>query len=299
MSKSEVGKRKARPDASRTVAANVVCDRFIFGTYRLSGDSLRTNLKNALELGGFRRVDTASRYQNEKDVSSIVRAFLEQNPDDEVVLTTKIAPTDDSITLMTRVDVVDALRRSLAELSPLHPRVKLRVLLHYYVGDAAWPALEAVVSNRSFYPEFDRIEEIGVSNYHGERLTKLIGSAKIKPVVNQIEFHPLHPDALKTLAICVSNKIAVEGHSLLTQSVMLEAERFTKLAAAYERTVAVLLLRWAFQHGVFLCVSSTSAISERLPDWLDVQSDSLIIQQGDMNSLNKMFDDNFVLYDYN
>ena len=225
--------------------------RFTFGTYRLQGERLSISLKmaaNALKERGATsiNIDTAQLYLNEREVCAIAKTLpLKAN------ITTKISKRGDFH------QTVAFVNKSLDIFNgDVHT-----VLLHHPVHQAAWEALESF-----------RVS-VGVSNHTVADLQKLLSYAKIKPSINQVEFHPFLDGLQELLAFCKAQGIRVQGHTLLAKGKFFGDPDLCAIAAKHKRSVAQIMLRWAYQHDVDLCISTCNV--EHLNEDLDIVSFAL------------------------
>ncbi len=106
----------------------------------------------------------------------------------------------------------------------------------------AWRALETLY-------KAGRVKAIGVSNFHIHHLEELLKDAEIKPMVNQVEFHPrLSQTELR--AYCREQGIQFEAWSPLMQGQLLDNPVLKGIAEKYQKSIAQIILRWDLQHGV-------------------------------------------------
>jgi len=201
--------------------------------------SVRTALEN-----GYRLVDTASMYGNEKDVGNAVRDS--GLPRGEVFITTKLWNADHGYD--------PALKAFDASLKRLGFEYVDLYLIHFPVPDKrreSWRALEKVLKS-------GRARAIGVSNFTERHLQELLGSASVVPAVDQVEFSPfLYQREL--LGFCRKQGIQVEAYAPLTAGLRLRDARITAIAEKHGRTNAQVLLRWAIQHGLIAIPKSRRA----------------------------------------
>ena len=94
-----------------------------------------------------------------------------------------------------------------------------------------------------------KIKAIGLSNFLPHHIDELMETAQIKPMVNQIEFHPGWAQT-DIVEYCLKNDIVVEAWSPLGRKDALENETLKSIAAKYGKSVAQLCIRWVLQHGV-------------------------------------------------
>ncbi|WP_426323653.1 aldo/keto reductase [Microbacterium sp. E-13] len=197
---------------------------------------------SALE-AGYRLIDTAAIYRNERAVGRGIRSS--GVPRDDVFLTTKLWPADYAETRARA-----AIAGSLARLDCGHIDL---LLLHQPVGDvrSAWRAMEEAVEQGS-------VRAIGVSNFTVADLEKLLPHVRIPPVIDQVELHPhwQQPELLPALA---SHGIAAEawfplGHG---SRALLSEPPVVAAAAAHGKTAVQVILRWHVQRGFVAIPKST------------------------------------------
>ena len=196
----------------------------------------------ALE-AGYRHIDTAKIYGNEKSVGDAIRAS--KIPRQQIFLTTKLWNDD-----IRAGRTEEAFNESLAALQTDYIDL---YLIH-------WPAegfTEAWTAMEKLYKQ-GRIRAIGVSNFHKCHLDELEKRADIKPAVNQVESHPYFNNN-ELIDYCFSRDIAVEVWSPLggTGGNLLQDETLVRLAEKYGRTPAQIVLRWDIQRNVVVIPKST------------------------------------------
>ncbi|HMV26367.1 MAG TPA: aldo/keto reductase [bacterium] len=204
------------------------------------GDETRKAVDFALR-SGYRHIDTAHFYKNEKDVGvALKQSGLDRK---NVFITTKLWNDDHGYDR--------ALRAFHESLSLLNLTYVDLYLIHYPVSgkrSESWKALEKLY-------EEGLCRAIGVSNYTQRHLDELLQSARIKPMVNQVEFHPwLYQNEL--LNFCKTNGIVLEAYSPLTKGQKINAPELSKIAAVYQRSPVQILIRWALQHGIVVLPKS-------------------------------------------
>jgi methylglyoxal/glyoxal reductase len=127
-------------------------------------------------------------------------------------------------------------------------------LIHWPVAGKykeAWRALETL------YKE-GRVKAIGVSNFQIHHLEDLMKDAEIKPMVNQVEYHPrLTQKELQ--AYCQKHGIQLEAWSPLMQGQLLDNPVLQEIATKHGKSVAQIILRWDLQNGVVTIPKSTKA----------------------------------------
>jgi diketogulonate reductase-like aldo/keto reductase len=191
---------------------------------------------------GYRHVDTARIYGNERDVGAAVRAC--GLPRDELFVTTKLWNQDHGYD--------EALRAFDASLDRLGLEHVDLYLVHWPVAGKrrdTWRAFERLKRE-------GRARAIGVSNYLVPHLEELFASANEPPDVDQIEIHPFLQHR-ETRALCKANGIVVEAYSPLTRGERLSHPAVVAVAKRLGRTPAQVLLRWGIEHDLVVLPKST------------------------------------------
>jgi diketogulonate reductase-like aldo/keto reductase len=227
------------------------------------GQEVEQSIAWAFE-AGYRHIDTATYYRNERGVGAAVRAS--GLPRDRVFVTTKWLPMLRSPARELQASL-DRLRLDYVDLYLIHWPVPGRT-------NRAWNELEAL-------HERGLARAIGVSNYGGDRLARLLAGAAVRPAVNQIEMNPFDfPRAV--VAECERAGIVVEAYSPLARGRGLDHPTLAAIAARLERTPAQAMLRWAVQHGAVVIPKSTRR--ERI--FANAQIFDFELDEADMQSLD-------------
>ncbi len=209
--------------------------RLALGVFKIpAGASCVEAVLRALE-AGYRHVDTAAAYQNERSVGeALARSGL---PRGELFVTTKVWISDYG-----RRATRHAVRESLQRLGTGYLDL---CLLHWPVDDTMMEAWEALQALR----EEGVCRDIGVSNWTVQRfLESFLPRTRTLPAVNQVEFHPFRSRP-HLLEFCRSRGIAVQAYSPLARGRRLDDPTLLRVAREAGRTPAQVLLRWALQHG--------------------------------------------------
>lgn len=212
-----------------------------FGTFKIpDGEVVIQSVRKALE-SGYCHVDTAAYYKNEIGVGEGIRQSGVARS--EIFLTDKVWGSDSGYeNTLKAFDI--SLKRLGVDYLDLY-------LIH-------WPNSKNKDTWRAFerlYKE-ERVRAIGVSNFHIHHLESLLAECEIKPMVNQIEFHPR---LLQTslLEYCKKQQIQYEAYSPLMQGKIFSIPLLVEMAEKYGRTVAQIVLRWNIQMGVVTIPKST------------------------------------------
>ncbi len=232
------------------------------------GPKTRQAVLHALA-AGYRHVDTAHIYDNERDVGEAVRQS--GLPREELFITTKLWNADHGYDRALR-----AFDRSAAQLGVDYLDL---YLIHWPVEGLrleSWRALESL--QRS-----GRCRAIGVSNFTVSHLSELLARCEVVPAINQVELHPfLYQREL--IEFCRSKGIAVEAYSPLAKAQKLDEPALVRLAAKYKKTPAQILIRWSLQHG--LVVIPKSIRKQRIEQNADVFD--FAIASADMQELDSL-----------
>jgi 2,5-diketo-D-gluconate reductase A len=207
-----------------------------FGVYQVPPEETRDAVQAALEVG-YRHIDTAEMYGNEKGVGEGIRAS--GVPREEVFVTSKLNngfhAHDDALKAFD--GTLEALGSDYVDLFLIHwplPGIDVD-----YV--ATWKVLEEIY-------ESGRAKSIGVSNFNAHHLRKLHGETEVVPAVNQIEVHPyLAQDELR--AFNAQHQIATEAWSPIAQGKVLDDPTILRVAERYGKTASQVTLRWHVQRG--------------------------------------------------
>ncbi len=201
------------------------------GTWMLAeGKEAEQAVGWALE-AGYRHIDTASIYRNERSVGNAVR---KSGIREDVFITTKLWNSDHD-------DPERALDDSLKKLGMRHVDL---YLIHWPVPERnrTWKVLEKL--NKK-----GKCRAIGISNFSIEQTEELLKIADVIPAVNQVEFHPwLYQKEL--WEYCRKQKIQLEAYSPLARAETLKDKTVVQMAGNYKKTPAQILLKWAVQKNI-------------------------------------------------
>ena len=208
-----------------------------FGVFQIEPADTAKAVGLALETG-YRHIDTAEMYGNEKEVGEAVRASGLDRSD--VYVTSKLNNG------FHRPD--DARKAFEGTLAALDLGYLDLFLIHWplptlYDGDfvSTWKALE------EFRAE-GRVRSIGVSNFQVPHLQRIIAETGVTPAINQIEIHPYCTNE-EVRAFDRENGILTEAWSPIAQGQVLDDEVVRRVADAVRRTPAQVVLRWHIQRG--------------------------------------------------
>lgn len=240
------------------------------------GDATVNAVKEALKLG-YRHIDTAHAYQNERSVGKAIRES--GIPREEIFVTSKLWPSEYGEGL-----TMEGIDKMLARLDM--PYLDL-LLLHQQFGDymGAWRDMEKAVA-------LGKVKSIGLSNFESARLEEVCEAADIKPAVLQVECHPYYQqDALKK-RIAPYHTIIESWYPLgHGDSGLIGEEVFSRLGRKYGKTNAQIILRWHIQEGnvVFPKATNPAHIRENLEIFDFELTESEMSEIKAMNSNTRFF----------
>ena len=230
-------------------------ERLGLGVYKVpTGDAARI-VTDAIRLG-YRHVDTAALYGNEKEVGEALARATEFT-DEHVTVASKVWNDDHGFDATLRAfDRSQALLgRDVVDFYLIHWPVPSRDL---YVE--SWKALVQLQGE-------GRIRSIGVSNFHPAHIERLVAETGVAPVLDQVELHPrLTQQGVR--AYDTEHGIVTQSWSPLARGRLLDDATLLEIAAERGRSVAQIVIRWHLQQGLSVIPKASSP--ERLAENLDV-----------------------------
>ncbi|MDM5214046.1 aldo/keto reductase [Peribacillus sp. NJ4] len=242
-----------------------------FGVFKVkNGKETVESVKKAIQVG-YRAIDTAAIYENEEGVGQAIREC--GVPREELFITSKVWNTEQGYeTTLQAFD--DSLNRLGLEYLDLY-------LIHWPGKDKyleTWRALEKLYKD-------GKVKSIGVSNFHVHHLENLLANSEVKPVVNQIELHPLLTQ-LEIRDYCAKHEIKVTSWSPLGRGNLLEEPTINHIAKKHGKSSAQVLIRWHLQHD--LVVIPKSITPSRIEENAQVFDFSLSLNEmNQIDALNK------------
>ena len=224
-----------------------------FGVFQIPNDACEAVVLTALKTG-YRLIDTASSYQNEKAVGEAIRKS--GIPREELFITTK-AYIQEMGYEKTKLTFERSLKNLGLDYLDLY-------LIHMPFGDyyGAWRAMEELY-------EQGKIRAVGVCNFLPDRLLDLCKNVRIRPMINQIEHHP-HDQRDEELALMKKLGVQPEAWAPFAEGLkgMFSEPLILELAQKYHKTPGQILLRWNIENG---CVVIPKTVHEsRMRENLDI-----------------------------
>ncbi|MDW7617743.1 aldo/keto reductase [Peribacillus simplex] len=242
-----------------------------FGVFKVkNGNETVESVKKAIEVG-YCAIDTAAIYGNEEGVGQAIREC--GVPREKLFITSKVWNTEQGYeTTLKAFD--DSLNRLGLEYLDLY-------LIHWPGKDKyleTWKALENLHKD-------GKVKSIGVSNFHVHHLENLLANSEVKPVVNQIELHPLLTQ-VEIREYCAKHEIKVESWSPLGRGNLLEEPTINHIAKKHGKSSAQVLIRWHLQND--LVVIPKSITPSRIEENAQVFDFSLSLNEmNQIDALNK------------
>jgi 2,5-diketo-D-gluconate reductase B len=203
------------------------------GTWKLEGETCYDAVSTALELG-YRHVDTAQLYGNEREVGDAIRDSPVDRED--VFLTTKVSPKQASYR-----GVLRSTARSLERLGTSYVDL---LLLHW-----PNPLVDVADTTRAMAALRDqgKIRHAGVSNFSKRRLKKVRQVSPVPILTDQVQFHPFDPKR-DLLRYCQDYDTMLTAYSPLAHGGILDDDVLGAIGATYDASAAQVAIRWASQH---------------------------------------------------
>jgi diketogulonate reductase-like aldo/keto reductase len=215
-----------------------------FGVFQINDEiTCEKSVLDAIDVG-YRLIDTAASYMNEKAVGNAVKKCGINRK--ELFITTKLWVQDNGYE-QTKAAFEKSLERLQLDYLDLY-------LIHQPYGDifGSWKAMEELY-------EKGKIRAIGISNFQIDRVMDLITFGKIPPAINQIETHPFNQQ-IAAQAFLEENKVQIESWGPFAEGKndMFTNELLVSIAQKHNKTVAQIILKWLTQRGVVAIPKSVS-----------------------------------------
>ncbi|MFV0394743.1 MAG: aldo/keto reductase [Coprobacillaceae bacterium] len=224
-----------------------------YGTLQIPSLSVEKCILDALQVG-YRLIDSAAMYLNEKEIGI---AMKKSNiPRSELFITTKVWVQDTGYK-----KTMQAFKSSLKNLDLEYLDL---YLLHQPYGDyyGSWKAMEELYKR-------GKIRAIGVCNFSAERFVDLWMNSTIKPMINQVEYHPLFQQKeLGKVLKCYACQMQAWGPLNEAQRDIFNLPVLKELSIKHNKTVAQIILRWHIQNNVIAIPKTVS--KERMKENIEI-----------------------------
>lgn len=227
-----------------TLQNGVQIPKLGLGTWLIPDNEVAEAVRQAVSIG-YRHIDTAQAYQNERGVGEGIRACgIDRN---ELFVTTKVAAE-----LKTYADAAASIDESLRQtgleqldLVIIHspqPWAEFRTEKRYFEENReVWRALEDAY-------EAGKVRAIGVSNFLVDDLQNVLDECRIRPMVNQILLH-VGETPMDLVNFCRENGIQLEAYSPIAHGAALKSAALARIAEKYHASVAQVCIRYTLQLG--------------------------------------------------
>lgn len=265
------------------------------GTYGVKDKASCLTVFDEAISAGYRLFDTGTLYGNDEFLGDVIYNRLNQKDvkRDELYVETKIAPFQHGRenTQKAVLDSLNRLKLSYLDLVLVHwpgvAKVPPSDQKNRTLRQETWRELEDFVAQ-------GKIKSIGVSNYTENHLSDLMSYCKIKPTVNQVEFHPLCYQK-QLLSFCQQNSVQLQAYSSLGSAqskppgwtVLFNNQVVKDCATKHNKSIPQVLLRWGLQHDCLL-IPKTSRVENLAPN-LNIFDFEL--SQQDMDKLDSINED--------
>ena len=252
-----------------TLSNGVKMPQLGYGVYQVTKDECERCVLDALEVG-YRSIDTAQSYFNEEEVGkAIEKSGIDRK---EIFLTSKV--------WIEHFGYEECKKSVLESMEKLRTDYLDLMLLHQPFRDTygAWRALEEL------YKE-GKLRAIGISNHYVDRMVEFANFTNIKPMVNQMETHPLNQQkTLKDWADKYDIRLEAWAPFGEGRNGLFENEVLKSIGQKYGKSTAQVMLRWHIQRGIIIIPKSVH--KERMIENLNVFDFKL--DENDMNQISQL-----------
>ena len=260
-----------------TLANGIEIPKLGLGTWFIDDDKAADAVKAAVQ-AGYRLIDTAQAYGNERGVGEGVRTCGIAR--EALFVASKVAAE-----LKTYEEAARSIDETLEKMGLTYldqmiihspqPWTEFRVEKRYFAENKeVWRALEDAQAA-------GKVRVIGVSNFLQDDLENLLADCRVKPMVNQILLHIGKVDS-SLVEYCKAQNIQIEAYSPIAHGEALKNPAITDMAAKYGVTAAQLCIRYAIQLGTVALPKTANA--DHMKDNADV---NFVISEDDMQALNQ------------
>ena len=244
------------------------------GTYPLKGQQLFEVIKTAYNVG-YRFFDTAQMYENESDLGQSIKKL--GIPRSKIFITTKVHPHNYTNNLF-----ISSVEQSLKFLETDY----IDVLLLHWPDKNGDNSLSLELLEKTH--KMGLAHHIGISNYNIKMMKDAVSQLKIKPITNQVEFHPLVNQS-KLLVEAKKLGITLSAYCSVVRGQILDFPELHNLAKKNNKTVGQVVLRWIFQKGVISNTMSTNPENIKnnfeIMDFTLDENDMLTIENLNINDI--------------
>lgn len=266
-------------DIQVTLSNGVKIPKMALGVWMIPDADTPEAVRSAISLG-YRHIDTAQAYGNERGVGEGVRTC--GIPREKIFVTSKVAA--EHKTYASAAESIDETIRTMGldyiDMMIIHspqPWVEVNQSDNRYFEEntEVWRAMEDAL-------DAGKVRAIGVSNFQKEDVHNILAHCRIKPMVNQVLSH-ITNTPLDLISFCRDKGIQMEAYSPVAHGVALRNEEIGKIAAKYGVTIPQICIRYDWQLGMI--VLPKTANPEHMKNNLDIDFE---ISAEDMETLKNM-----------
>ena len=238
------------------------------GTFRVENDdSCKEAVKHAIE-SGYRSIDTAKVYGNEEQVGQGIKEGLESTGlnREDIFVTSKLFFED-----FGRKNVAQAYETSIQKLGLDY----LDLYLVHWPGTNEAIMIDTWKGMEDLYKD-NKVKNIGVSNFNPDHFEALLAQVSIKPVINQVEFHPYFTQE-KLRKYLEAQNIYMESWSPFMNAQIWNDETLNEIGKEVNKSAAQVIIKWNMQHNVVVIPKSVT--SSRIEENIDVFDFELSAEQ--------------------
>ena len=238
------------------------------GTFRVENDdTCKEAVKHAIE-SGYRSIDTAKVYGNEEQVGQGIKEGLESTGlnREDIFVTSKLFFED-----FGRKNVAQAYETSIQKLGLDY----LDLYLVHWPGTNEAIMIDTWKGMEDLYKD-NKVKNIGVSNFNPDHFEALLAQVSIKPVINQVEFHPYFTQE-KLRKYLEAQNIYMESWSPFMNAQILNDETLNEIGKEVNKSAAQVIIKWNMQHNVVVIPKSVT--SSRIEENIDVFGFELSAEQ--------------------
>ena len=229
------------------------------GTFRVENDdTCKEAVKHAIE-SGYRSIDTAKVYGNEEQVGQGIKEGLESTGlnREDIFVTSKLFFEDFGCE-----NVAQAYETSIQKLGLDY----LDLYLVHWPGTNEAIMIDTWKGMEDLYKD-NKVKNIGVSNFNPDHFEALLAQVSIKPVINQVEFHPYFTQE-KLRKYLEAQNIYMESWSPFMNAQILNDETLNEIGKEVNKSAAQVIIKWNMQHNVVVIPKSVT--SSRIEENIDV-----------------------------
>ena len=238
------------------------------GTFRVENDNTcKEAVKHAIE-SGYRSIDTAKVYGNEEQVGQGIKEGLESTGlnREDIFVTSKLFFED-----FGRENVAQAYETSIQKLGLDY----LDLYLVHWPGTNEAIMIDTWKGMEDLYKD-NKVKNIGVSNFNPDHFEALLAQVSIKPVINQVEFHPYFTQE-KLRKYLEAQNIYMESWSPFMNAQILNDETLNEIGKEVNKSAAQVIIKWNMQHNVVVIPKSVT--SSRIEENIDIYDFELSEEQ--------------------